>query len=52
LQFRFRCYRTPWHNAVGFLILALAGLHAAAALLHRYAWKDQVLERMLPRFRR
>lgn len=41
-----------WHNAVGFLILALAGLHAAAALLHRYAWKDQVLERMLPRFRR
>jgi len=33
------------------MILVLAGLHAAAALLHRYAWKDLVLERMLPRFR-
>ena len=34
-----------WHNAVGFMILVLAGLHAAAALLHRYAWKDLVLVR-------
>lgn len=40
-----------WHNAVGYLILSLAGLHAAAALVHRYAWRDGVLERMLPRFR-
>jgi cytochrome b561 len=36
------------HNLVGYLILGLAGLHAAAALVHRFVWKDGVLGRMLP----
>ena len=34
---------------VGWVILALAGLHAGAALVHRYLWHDGVLARMLPR---
>jgi cytochrome b561 len=37
------------HATIGYLILALAGLHAAAALFHRYVWHDGVLARMLPR---
>ncbi len=37
------------HGTIGWLILALAGLHAAAALAHRYLWNDGVLSRMLPR---
>jgi cytochrome b561 len=37
------------HATIGWIILALAGLHAAAALLHRYVWHDGVLGRMLPR---
>jgi cytochrome b561 len=36
------------HAAIGWLILALAGLHASAALVHRYLWHDDVLGRMLP----
>ena len=37
------------HATIGWLLLALAGLHAAAALVHRYMWHDGVLGRMLPR---
>jgi len=37
------------HATIGWLILALAGLHASAALVHRYLWHDAVLSRMLPR---
>ncbi len=37
------------HATIGWLILGLAGLHAAAALVHRYLWHDAVLGRMLPR---
>lgn len=37
------------HEALGWLILALAGLHAAAALAHHYILHDTVLTRMLPR---
>ena len=36
------------HGTIGWVILALAGLHAAAALIHRYLWHDGVLGRMLP----
>ncbi len=36
-----------WHGTAATLILALAGLHAGAALVHRYVWKDGVLGRML-----
>lgn len=36
------------HGTIGWLIIGLAGLHAAAALVHRYVFKDGILSRMLP----
>jgi cytochrome b561 len=36
------------HDLVGWSIILLAGLHAAAALLHHYALHDNTLRRMLP----
>ncbi len=36
------------HGTVGWIILAFAGVHATAALIHRYVWRDGVLGRMLP----
>ena len=36
------------HELLGNLILILAGLHAAAALVHQYVLKDGLLTRMLP----
>jgi len=35
------------HGLLANGILILAGLHAAAALVHHYVWKDNVLRRML-----
>ena len=37
------------HATIGWIIIALAGLHAAAALFHYYVRRDNVLGRMLPR---
>jgi cytochrome b561 len=37
-----------FHGTVGWIILAVAGLHASAALIHQYLWHDGVLRRMLP----
>jgi cytochrome b561 len=37
------------HNWNGWLIIALASVHAAAALYHHLVLKDDVLRRMLPR---
>lgn len=39
---------TDWHGLAANVLLALAGLHAAAALVHHYAWHDAVLRRMGP----
>ena len=36
-----------WHGTAATFILILAGIHASAALVHRYIWKDSVLQRML-----
>jgi len=36
------------HNIVGWTIIAVAGLHAAAALYHHLVLRDDVLRRMLP----
>lgn len=36
------------HATIGWIIVAVAGLHAAAALFHRIIWHDGVLGRMLP----
>jgi cytochrome b561 len=38
------------HNYAGWLIIILAGGHAAVALAHHYLLRDGVLRRMLPRF--
>jgi cytochrome b561 len=37
------------HATIGWIIVGVAGLHAAAALFHRYVLRDGVLARMLPR---
>jgi len=36
------------HGTIATIILILAGLHAAASLIHQYLWHDNVLRRMLP----
>ena len=36
-----------WHELAGWLLLALIGLHAAAALYHHFVLRDGVLRRML-----
>ena len=38
-----------WHEQVGWALLALIGLHAAAGLFHHYVRRDDVLRSMLPR---
>ncbi|NNM51372.1 MAG: cytochrome b [Pseudomonadales bacterium] len=40
-----------YHDIVGWTLIVLAGLHAAAALMHHYVLKDDVLNRMLPQRR-
>ena len=37
------------HSWAANTLLIVAGLHAAAALLHHFALKDDILRRMLPR---
>ena len=37
-----------WHEKVGWAIIIIAALHAAAALYHHFVLKDRVLRRMLP----
>lgn len=37
-----------WHGLVANTLLIVAFVHAAAALLHHFVWKDGVLRRMLP----
>ena len=39
---------TEWHGFVANILLALAGFHAAAALVHQYFWQDGLLGRMVP----
>lgn len=36
------------HSVTAWVIIAVAGLHAAAALVHHYVLRDQVLARMVP----
>lgn len=40
---------TDWHGLAANVLLGLAGFHAAAALVHHYAWRDGLLRRMLPK---
>ena len=39
---------TDIHGQAANGLLAIAALHAAAALVHHYLWRDSVLERMMP----
>lgn len=41
-----------WHGTLGWVMLALIGLHAAAALWHHHGRKDNVLRSMWPGRRR
>ncbi len=36
-----------WHGTAANAIMILAGLHAAAALVHQFYWKDGLIRRML-----
>lgn len=36
------------HEVAANAVIVLAAVHAGAALVHHYLWKDQVLRRMLP----
>ncbi|MDT7952062.1 MAG: cytochrome b [Acetobacteraceae bacterium] len=36
------------HGTVVTILLILIGIHAAAALIHQYVWKDHLLRRMAP----
>ena len=38
-----------WHEAIANTVLILAGLHAAAAMFHHFALRDEVLRRMWPK---
>jgi cytochrome b561 len=40
---------THWHGLFANILLALAAIHATAALIHHYGWRDGLLKRMLPR---
>jgi cytochrome b561 len=37
------------HEALGNLLLIVAGLHILAVLVHQFYWRDGILQRMLPR---
>ncbi len=37
-----------WHGNVADALLILAGVHATAALIHHWVWRDRTLIRMLP----
>jgi cytochrome b561 len=37
-----------WHELAANLTAAVALLHAAAALVHHYVWRDRLLDRMAP----
>ncbi|UNK27305.1 cytochrome b561 [Serratia plymuthica] len=41
-----------WHKSLASFGYWLIGLHAAAALIHHYAFKDNTLVRMLPLFKK
>jgi len=43
-----RSFVQDWHATLANMVLILAGVHAGAALVHRYLWHDGVLARMLP----
>ena len=39
------------HGTLSWVLLGMIGVHVAAALAHRFFFRDQVMQRMLPRLR-
>jgi cytochrome b561 len=37
-----------WHELAANTLVALAALHAAAALVHQFVWRDRLIARMRP----
>ena len=37
-----------WHQAMEWTLLAVIGLHVAAALAHIFVYRDRIMQRMLP----
>ncbi len=37
-----------WHQATEWALLALIGIHVAAALAHVFIYRDRIMQRMLP----
>jgi cytochrome b561 len=37
-----------WHQALEWALLIVAFAHIASVLVHRFVYRDQVLQRMLP----
>lgn len=35
-----------WHGELGWVLLAMIGMHILMALVHHFAWKDDTLKRM------
>ena len=38
---------TEWHGLIANALLCVALLHASAALVHQYVWRDRLLDRMI-----
>jgi cytochrome b561 len=37
-----------WHQATEWALLAMIGIHVAAALVHLFIYRDRIMQRMLP----
>jgi cytochrome b561 len=37
-----------WHQAMGWRLLALIGIHVATAMVHLFIYRDRIMQRMLP----
>lgn len=38
-----------WHQAAGFGLLIVIGVHVTAAFIHAFVFRDRIMQRMLPR---
>jgi len=37
-----------WHQAMGWTLLAMVGIHVASAMAHLFIYRDRIMQRMLP----
>ena len=37
-----------WHQAMGWTLLVLIGIHVATAMVHIFIYRDRIMQRMLP----